>query len=129
MYSHICKVAVSLAGNHEHRLDKAAWVERYMGLPVAEHYREQANTTLAHQLVGRLLLMHGDMDENVHPAATLRLVDALIAANKDFDLLILPNRTHMLTIDPYVIRRLWDYFVQYLLEVVPPREYTIRPPD
>jgi dipeptidyl aminopeptidase/acylaminoacyl peptidase len=119
------KVCVSSAGNHDHRLDKASWVERYMGLPVGDHYREQANQTLASQLQGKLLLIHGEMDENVHPASTLVLVDALIAANKDFDLLIVPNRPHRLDDVGYVIRRRWDYFVRHLLGTEPPRGYRV----
>jgi dipeptidyl aminopeptidase/acylaminoacyl peptidase len=106
-YPDFYKVAVSSAGNHDHRLDKASWVERYMGLPVGDHYRAQSNVTLAHRLAGKLLLVHGEMDENVHPASTLQVVDALIAANKDFDLLILPNRPHGCTSDPYFVRRRW----------------------
>lgn len=119
------KVAVSSAGNHDHRLDKAGWVERYMGLPVGDHYREQANQTLAGQLQGKLLLVHGEMDENVHPASTLVLVDALIKENKDFDLLIMPNRPHRLDDAGYFIRRRWDYFVRHLLGAEPPAGYRI----
>ena len=65
------------------------------------------------------------MDENVHPASTLALVDALIKANKDFDLLIVPNRPHRLDNDPYFLRRRWDYFVRHLLGVEPPAGYRI----
>lgn len=123
------KVCVSTAGNHDHRLDKAGWVERYMGLPVEEHYREQANQTIAGRLKGKLLLMHGEMDENVHPASTLVLVDALIRENKDFDLLIIPNRPHRLDDDPYFVRRRWDYFVRHLLGAEPPAGYQISGTD
>jgi len=114
------KVAVSSAGNHDHRLDKATWIERYMGLPVGDYYCEQANSTLADNLRGKLLLIHGEMDENVHVASTLQLVDALIKADKDFDLLLLPNRPHACTDDLYFIRRRWDYFVRHLLGREPP---------
>ncbi|MGH3486434.1 MAG: DPP IV N-terminal domain-containing protein [Actinopolymorphaceae bacterium] len=114
------RVCVSSAGNHDHRQDKAWWVERYMGWPVGEHYREQANRTMADRLQGKLLLIHGEMDENVHVASTLALVDALVEANKDFDLLILPNRTHACGGDPYVVRRRWDYFVRHLAGGDPP---------
>jgi dipeptidyl aminopeptidase/acylaminoacyl peptidase len=75
--------------------------------------------------VGRLLLVHGEMDENVHVASTLQLVDALVKANKDFDLLILPNRPHGCTEDPYFVRRRWDYFVRHLLGAEPPAGYQI----
>lgn len=125
MFSEFYKVAVSSAGNHDHRLDKANWVERYMGLPVGEHYHEQSNVTQAHRLQGKLLLMHGETDENVHPASTLQVVDALIKANKDFDLLILPNRPHGMGADPYFVRRRWDYFVRHLLGAEPPAGYAI----
>jgi dipeptidyl aminopeptidase/acylaminoacyl peptidase len=119
------KVAVSSAGNHDHRLDKATWVERYMGLPVAEHYQEQANQSLAANLRGKLFLIHGEMDENVHPASTLVLVDALIKENKDFDLLILPNMPHACDGAPYFVRKRWDYFVRHLLGAEPPAGYRI----
>ncbi len=125
-YPDFYKVAVSSAGNHDHRLDKATWVERYMGLPVAEHYVFSANQNHAHNLKGKLLLIHGDMDENVHVASTLVVVDALIKANKDFDLLIMPNQPHACTTHPYFVRRRWDYFVQHLLGIDPPAGYQIQ---
>lgn len=119
------KVCVSSAGNHDHRVDKASWIERYQGWPVGEHYVEQANRTIAHRLEGKLLLIHGEADENVPVAATLSLADALVAADKDFDLVILPNRPHACGADPYVIRRRWDYFVRHLAGQRPPR-YALR---
>ena len=125
-YPDFYKVAVSSAGNHDHRLDKAAWVERYMGLPVAEHYVFSANQNHAQNLQGKILLIHGDMDENVHVASTLVVVDALIKANKDFDLLIMPNQPHFCNEHPYFVRRRWDYFVQHLLGVEPPIGYQIQ---
>ena len=66
--------------------------------------------------------------DNVHPNATLLLVDELIDHNKDFDLMVLPNRNHRFLYEPYVIRRTWDYFVRNLLDLEPPREYGIKPP-
>jgi dipeptidyl-peptidase-4 len=66
------------------------------------------------------------MDDNVPPALTLQLVDALIKANKDFDILVLPNRNHGHATDPYSTRRRWDYFVKNLLGVEPPKEYKIQ---
>jgi dipeptidyl aminopeptidase/acylaminoacyl peptidase len=74
-------------------------------------------------LKGKLLLAHGTMDNNVPPNNTLAVVDALIAANKDFDLLMLPNRRHGFAMEGYMIRRRWDYFVKNLLGAEPPREY------
>jgi dipeptidyl aminopeptidase/acylaminoacyl peptidase len=119
------KVCVSSAGNHDHRLDKAVWVERYMGFPVGDHYREQANQTLAANLKGKLLLIHGEMDENVHIASTYVLVDALIKENKDFDLLVIPNTPHFCDGNRYFVRRRWDYFVRHLLGAEPPAGYRI----
>ena len=72
--------------------------------------------------VCKLLLVQGDMDANVHIANTLQLIDKLIAHNKDFDLLILPNRRHHYTQEPYFIRRLWDYFVEHLAQELPPKD-------
>lgn len=123
------KVAVSSAGNHDHRMAKVWWPELYMGHPVGSHYDEQSNLTLAKNLRGKLLLVHGDMDNNVNPAATLRLAAKLIEANKDFDLLIIPNKQHGLSDSAYFIRRRWDYFVRHLLGMEPPREYKITSLD
>jgi dipeptidyl aminopeptidase/acylaminoacyl peptidase len=86
------------------------------------------NTILAGNLRGKLLLMHGELDDNVHPSSTLKLVNALIEANADFDLLIQPNRNHNNCMDPYYVRRLWDYFVTYLGGKTPPRGYRIAKP-
>ncbi len=120
------KVGVAWAGNHDPRTDKATWIERYMGPEIGPHYEEQSNCYLAANLKGKLLLMHGDMDENVPPAATIQLVDALIKANKDFDLLMLPNGPHRAGNHPYVTRRRWDYFVRHLLGAQPPEGYAIK---
>jgi dipeptidyl aminopeptidase/acylaminoacyl peptidase len=119
--------AVSSAGNHEDLLYSAGWTERYQGYPVNDAYTDQANSTNAANLEGKLLLVHGDMDENVHPASTLKVVDELIKANKDFDLLIMPNRHHFMMEDPYFVRRRWDYFVEHLTEHKPAPGYRIKP--
>jgi dipeptidyl aminopeptidase/acylaminoacyl peptidase len=127
------KVAVSGAGNHDQMTYGHYWGEVYQGLMKRDsargttNYDSQANRLIASNLKGRLLLMHGDMDDNVHPAMTIQVVDALIRANKDFDLIIAPDRGHGLN-EPYFIRRRWDYFVRHLLGVEPPREYEIRRP-
>ncbi len=118
------KVAVSSSGCHDNRSDKVWWNELWMDYPVGDHYKQQANPTLAANLRGKLLLVHGDLDDNVHPAATLQLVDALIKANKDFDMLIIPNRDHGLG-NGYFVRKRWDYFVKNLLGVEPPSEYPL----
>lgn len=120
------KACVSSAGNHDARLDKSSWIEQWMGYPVGKHYEEQSNYTLAGNLKGRLLLAVGDVDENVPPVATFRMVDALIKANKDFDLIVMPNRGHGFGAEPYFVRRRWDHFVRHLLGVAPPEGYQIR---
>ena len=123
------KVAVSNAGNHDNRLYCAGWVEAFQGLLAGDNYEEQASASLAKNLKGKLLLTHGDRDANVHIAHTLQLVDQLIKHNKNFDLLILPNRQHVYYEDPYYIRRLWDYFVEHLLKETLPKDYRIVPPS
>jgi len=120
------KVAVAAAGNHDHRMAKVWWPEMWQG-PFGGHYEEQSNITLAGNLQGKLLLVHGDMDNNVNPASTIRFVDALIEANKDFDLLILPNITHNFSEHRYFYRKQWDYFVKNLYGIDPPKEYQIAP--
>lgn len=121
------KVGVSASGNHDNRLDKAQWNEQWMGRELGPVYDVNSNVTWAHKLKGKLFLAHGELDENVPPAATLRLVNALIAANKTFDLLIVPNADHYLDRSPYFQQRRWDFFVRYLLNVEPPADYTIKP--
>lgn len=119
------KVAVSSAGNHDHRIAKAWWPEQYMGLP-GKHFDEQSNFNLAGNLQGKLLLVHGDMDNNVNTASSLRLAAKLIESNKDFELLIIPNRDHGLADHPYFIRKRWDWFVKNLAGEEPPKEYKIE---
>jgi len=119
------KVAVSSAGNHDHRIAKAWWPEQYMGMP-GKHYDEQSNFNLAGNLQGKLLLVHGDMDHNVNTASSLRMAAELVNHNKDFELLIIPNRDHGLADHPYFIRKRWDWFVKYLLEQEPPKEFEIK---
>jgi dipeptidyl-peptidase 4 len=127
------KVCVSISGDHDARLDKAWWNEVYQGYPVGDDYVEQSNVTLAKNLKGHLLLEHGDIDDNVHPVETMRFVDALMEANKTFDMLLVPNMFHGESGEhaTYLVRRRWDYFVQYLLGVTPPTNFEIkedRPP-
>jgi len=133
-YPDFYKVAVSSSGNHDNRSYYYGWAERYQGLLVrdtarkTDNYANAANKTYVQNLKGKLFLIHGDMDDNVHPANTIQMVDALIKANKSFDLLIYPDRNHGITQEPYLIRRTWDYFVQNLLGAVPPKDYQIAPP-
>jgi dipeptidyl aminopeptidase/acylaminoacyl peptidase len=129
-WSGFYKVGVSSAGNHDHRMAKAWWPEQYMGYPVEEFYEEQSNITNSHKLEGKLLLVHGAMDDNVNPASTIRLVDALIKNNKDFDLIIVPPNRHGYrgVYSDYVTRKRWDFFVKHLHGVDPPT-YKITPAE
>jgi dipeptidyl aminopeptidase/acylaminoacyl peptidase len=121
-------VAVSQAGNHDNRNYEDDWAEKWQGLlevypDGSTNYDNQANQLLAENLVGKLLIAHGTLDTNVPVSNTMLLVDALIEANKDFDLLVLPNRGHGFGNEAYMTRRRWDYFVRHLLDAEPPREY------
>ena len=120
------KVCVSISGDHDARLDKAWWNELYQGYPVGKDYAEQSNITLADKLKGHLLLVHGDVDNNVNPVETMRFVDALIKANKNFDMLLVPNMYHGEGRNFYLVRRRWDYFVQHLLNTQPPEDFEIK---
>ena len=134
-YPDFFKVGISESGNHDNREYEDDWGERYQGLLTRKpdgttNYDDQANQSLAKNLKGHLLLAHGTMDDNVPPYNTLLVVDALIKANKDFDLLMLPNQRHGYgTASNYMTRRRWDYFVRYLLGAEPPPGYELHPPD
>ncbi len=122
------KVGISESGNHDNRNYEDDWGERYQGLLTrtgdTDNYTEHANQTHAADLQGKLLLIHGMMDDNVPPYNTLLVVDALMKANKNFDMLMLPHARHGYGADgAYIMRRRWDYFVQYLQGNTPPREY------
>ena len=121
------KVGISESGNHDNRNYEDDWGERYIGLLSGDNYEKQANQTYAKNLKGKLLLAHGTMDDNVPPGNTLLVVDALIKANKDFDLLMIPNARHGYgSASFYMMRRRWDYFAKNLLGVTPPKEYEIK---
>jgi dipeptidyl aminopeptidase/acylaminoacyl peptidase len=129
-YPDFYKVAVSSAGNHDNRSYEDDWAEKWQGLLETRadgttNYDNQANQLVAGNLKGKLLLAHGTMDSNVPPYSTLLVVNALMAANKDFDLLMFPNRGHGFGNEPYMMRRRWDYFVRHLLGAEPPKEYEI----
>lgn len=128
-YPDFYKVAVSGAGNHDQRGYLPIWGETYNGPDNGKNYLEAANAPLANNLRGKLLLIHGELDDNVHPALTLQVVDALIKANKDFDMLIVPGANHGVMGYPYATRRQWDYFVRNLLGAEPPAGYEIGAPS
>lgn len=115
------KVAVADCGCHDNRMDKIWWNEQWMGRPVGPHYAANSNVTLAPRLQGKLLLIVGEMDTNVDPASTMQVVDALVKADKDFELLILPGAGHGSAESPYGSRRRADFFVRHLLGVEPRR--------
>lgn len=139
-YPEFFKVGISESGNHDQRLYEDDWGERYQGLlhrlggehkgtgsEPRDSYEAEANQTHAKNLKGKLLLMHGMMDDNVPPQNTYLVMDALIKANKDFDLILLPHQRHGFGVDgPYVMRRRWDYFVTHLLGATPPKEYQMK---
>jgi len=132
-YPDFFKVAVSGAGNHDNRGYHFPWGEKYHGLLVkkpggGDNYDSQANQNLVANLRGKLLLSYGTLDDNVHPNMTLMVINELIRQNKDFDLIVFPNRNHGYAVEPYIIRRTWDYFVENLRGEHPPHEYNIRPP-
>ena len=128
-YPDLYKAGVASAGNHDQRINVALWGERYIGMPQETDYEPQANANFAEKLEGRLLLAYADMDDNVHPAGIVRLVDALTKANKDFELLLLPNRNHDYADDPYLTRRRWDFFVRHLMGERPPEGYEVAGPS
>jgi dipeptidyl-peptidase 4 len=124
------KVGVAQAGNHDNRNYVDSWSERFQGLLTrtngGDSYEAQANQLVAGNLRGRLLLAHGAMDDNVAPYNTYLVVDALIKANRDFDLIVFPHARHGFGADnSYMMRRRWDYFVKHLMGAEPPREYRI----
>ena len=133
-YPDFYKVGVAQAGNHDNRAYEDDWIEKWMDLEVArsdggEIYADQANQARAGNLKGKLLLAHGMMDDNVPATSTLLVVDALIKANKDFDLLLFPHARHGFGEDDgYMTRRRWDYFVRHLMGAEPPAQYRISPP-
>ncbi len=107
------KVAVAGCGCHDNRMDKASWNEQWMGYPVGPQYAASSNIEHAQRLQGKLLLIVGEMDTNVPPESTLRLADALIRADKDFELLVVPGAGHGMG-GAYGQRRLHEFFVRHL---------------
>ncbi|MGF7141014.1 S9 family peptidase [Roseimarinus sediminis] len=113
-------VAVSACGCHDNRMDKIWWNEQWMGFPIGKHYEESSNVCNAHRLQGNLMLIVGEMDDNVDPASTMQVADALIKAQKDFELVVLPGVNHTLG-GEYGERKRRDFFVKHLLGAQTPR--------
>jgi len=107
------RAAVASCGCHDNRMDKASWNEQWMGYPVGPQYSECSNIDNAHRLTGHLLLIVGEMDNNVPPESTMRFVHALIKADKDFELLVIPGGGHGMG-GAYGNRRMQDFFVRHL---------------
>jgi dipeptidyl-peptidase-4 len=118
-YGDFYKVAVADCGCHDNRMDKIWWNELWMGWPIGPEYAEQSNVTQAHNLKGKLFLTVGELDRNVDPSSTMQVVNALIKADKDFDMLIVPGGGHGIGESPYASRRRMDFFVRNLLGVEP----------
>jgi dipeptidyl-peptidase-4 len=110
-------VAVASSADHDHRMEKAWWPEMYMGWPVDSAYHLQSNITMAENLKGKLLITHGGIDENVNPSATFKLAEALVQADKRFDMLIFPSQRHGYRgkVRYYFLKSRWNYFVEHLL--------------
>jgi dipeptidyl aminopeptidase/acylaminoacyl peptidase len=119
------RAAVSNSGCHDNRMDKIWWNEQWMGWPVGPHYAASSNVDNAHRLEGKLLLVVGEMDTNVDPSSTLQVVNALIKADKKFDLLYVPGGGHGAG-GQFGLRLLYDYFVHNLLGAEPPDWNRIR---
>lgn len=118
------KAAVAYNGCHDNRLDKVSWNEQWMGWPVDESYSRSSNVDNAWRLKGNILLVVGELDMNVDPAASMQVVNALIKANKTYELLIVPNGDHGVgrseePID-YSLSRQFDFFVRHLRGEQPP---------
>lgn len=131
-YPEFYKVGIAESGNHDSRNYEDDWAERYIGLLKVDeegksNYDNQANAVFAENLQGKLLLAHGGLDDNVPPYNTYLVVDALVKANKDFDLVIFPNARHGFGEDSnYMMRKRWDYFVRHLMGATPPKEFNFN---
>lgn len=127
MYPEFFRVAVAVSGNHDNGVNLTMWAEHYHGDVSDEGKRAISNVPLAENLHGKLLLIHGELDDNAHTHQTMRLVDALIKADKDFDMVIIPGAEHALVgRQHYFLRRTWSYFVRHLHGTEPP-SYRLAP--
>jgi dipeptidyl aminopeptidase/acylaminoacyl peptidase len=118
------KVGVAGGGNYDQRMFWASWGERFQGMLAGDNYAEQAHDHLADRLQGKLLFIHGLLDPGCHPAALFRLTEALVSANKDFELLLDARTAHRIT--GYSTRRSWDFFVRHLAGLEPPAGLAIK---
>ncbi len=116
------KAAVADCGCHDNRMDKIWWNEAWMGWPVGTEYATNSNVTNAHKLIGKLLLTVGELDRNVDPASTMQVANALIKADKDFELIVFPGGGHGSGSSPYGTRRMRDFFVRHLHGLEPRKQ-------
>lgn len=114
------KAAYSACGCHDNRMDKIWWNELWMGYPVDSSYIESSNVEQAHRLERPLMLVVGEKDDNVDPASTMQVVNALIKANKDFELVVVPGAGHTMG-DNFGEHKRYDFFVRHLMGVEPPK--------
>lgn len=124
------KVGVSSAGNIDNRGYTYYWGEKYQGLlerntDGTDNYTNQSLPLLAGNLQGKLLISYGTLDSNVHPNMALLLINELIRADKDFDMMVLPNRGHGYFNEVFNLRNTWNYFIEHLMEVKPNSEFRI----
>lgn len=119
-YPEFYKAAYSACGCHDNRMDKIWWNEQWLGYPVGEQYKESSNVENAHLLTRPLMLLVGEMDDNVDPASTMQVVNALIKANKDFELVVIPGARHTMG-EAYGEHKRYDFFVRHLMGVNPPK--------
>lgn len=114
------KAAYSACGCHDNRMDKIWWNEQWMGYPVGEQYKDCSNVENAHLLTRPLMLVVGELDDNVDPASTMQVADALIKAGKDFELVVIPGARHTMG-EGFGERKRYDFFVRNLMNVCPPK--------
>lgn len=119
------KVAVANCGCHDNRMDKASWNEQWMGYPVGPQYAASSSIDHAANLQGRLQLVVGELDNNVPPESTIRLVDALVKARKDFEFVMIPGAGHGANSAITEFKRN-DFFVRHLLGTEPPNRNASR---
>ncbi len=122
------KVAVASSADHDFRMEKDWWPEMYMGWPVDSTYHQVSNITMAKNLKGKLLIVHGGIDENVNPSATFKLAEALVKADKEFDMLIFPSQQHGYggKFNDYFLKKQWNYFVEHLAGKKPIWDFPLR---
>ncbi len=114
------KVAVASCGCHDNRMDKIWWNEQWMGWPVGKEYSWSSNVDNAWRLKGKLMLINGELDDNVDPSSTAQFVNALIKANKEFEYIFVPGARHISNGGSYGARKRRDFFVKNLLGTDPP---------